>query len=320
MIQVSGLGRLKLIQLFTLSLVFGAISGILSLVLWYSGASGMGGVMFALLLSCVMIFIQWLIGPSLIRMMTRMKEVSEEQAPDLHAIVGKFAKDAKIPKPKLYLVNDPTPNAFAFGRTQSSSGIAVHTGLLNILNKEEVEGVLAHEIAHIKHKDVLVMTVASVLPIMLYFLVIVLGSGNRDREGRGGNALVVFIGAQMASFLGQLLVMWLSRQREYYADAYSAIATKKPIALMRSLAKIGYSMPKNAEKNTALSAFYISDPKPEEREGMREIVAAIASGNEKNMVEKIEAEKKRGFLEIFMTHPITAKRLDALIKLNKEIA
>jgi heat shock protein HtpX len=318
MMEVSGLGKLKMIQMFTISLVFSVIAGILSLVLIYSGVSGASGIVFAVLLSFAMLFIQWLIGPWLIKMMTGMKEVSPAQAPEIHEIVERLAKGAQIPKPKLYVVNDPTPNAFAFGRTQASAGIAVHAGLLNVLDKAEVEGVLAHEIGHIKHRDVLVMTAASVLPIMLYYIVLVLG--NRDRDRNMGGSIMIFLGAQAASFLGQLLVMWLSRQREYYADAYSAYATGNPTALMSGLAKISYTMPQNAQKNASMSAFYISDPKPGEQKGMYEVAKAIAAGNEQRLVAQIQAEKKRSYLEVLMTHPITAKRLDALMKIRHEMA
>ena len=321
MMQVSGLGRLKLIQTFTLSLVFGVVAGILAIVLLLSGVRGFGGLIFAVILSFIMLFIQWLIGPVLLKWMTGMKELKESDAPELHKLVERLSKQAGIPKPTLYFVNDPTPNAFAFGRTQSSACIAVHTGLMRMLDKDEVEGVVAHEIGHIRHRDVLVMTVASVLPIMLYYIVIVLLSGNRDKDrGGGGNYMLAFLGAQFASFLGQLLVMWLSRQREYYADAYSAYATGKPVGLMSSLAKISYAISsQNVEKNTAMSAFYISDPSPSEKNGMYAIATAIAQGNEKRLVEQIEAEKKRGFMEVFMTHPITAKRLDALMRIKKEM-
>jgi heat shock protein HtpX len=318
MIPVRGLGKLKFIQMVTLSLVFGAIGGIMSLVLWYSGVSGAGGILFAIILSFAMVFIQWAIGPWLIRRITGIQEATPAQAPELHAMLDRLAKGAGIPKPKLYLSNDPSPNAFAFGRSQKSAGIAVHAGLLNVLNKEEVEGVLAHEVAHIKNRDVLVMTIASALPIMIYYIVIVMFSGNSRDRGIGG-MIAVFLGAQVASFMGQLLVMWLSRQREYYADAYSAYATGKPAALMSGLAKISYSMPQNREKNASMSSFYISDPNPEEKKGMYEIAAAIAGGNERRLVEQIEAEKKRGSMEFFMTHPLTAKRLDALLKIKKEI-
>jgi len=162
------------------------------------------------------------------------------------------------------------------------------------------------------------MTVASALPIMLYYIVLVLFSDS-DRDRSILSSIAVFLGAQVASFLGQLLVMWLSRQREYYADAYSAYATRNPTALMSGLAKISYSMPQNREKNASMSSFYISDPSPEEKKGMYEIASAIARGNERRLVEQIEAEKRHGAMEVFMTHPLTAKRLDALMKIKKEI-
>jgi len=249
MIQTQGLAKLKFIQFFTLSLVFSVIAGILAVVLYSSGAQGFGGIMFALILSGIMLFIQWMLGPTLIKMMTKMKEINANDAPELHEMVGRFAKEAGIPKPKVFVVNDNTPNAFAFGRTQGSAGIAVHTGLLQILDKDEIEGVIAHEIGHIKHRDVTVITLASVLPIMLYYIVLVMGSG-RDRDRGIGNFIMVFIAAQFVSFLGSLLVMWLSRQREYYADAFSAYVTRKPTALMSSLAKIIYAIPKDVKKNS----------------------------------------------------------------------
>ena len=317
MIAVPGLLKLKAITGITMALVFGVISGIFAIVLWYVGASGYSGLIMALFFSVIMLAIQWYLGPVLIKTLTRMKEIKVGDNPEVHILVEKLSKVAGIPKPKLYIVNDPTPNAFAFGRTQKSSNIAVHTGLLSLLDKGEIESVLAHEIGHIKHRDVLVMTVASVLPIMLYYIVLTMGM-SRDSRERGGNIILIFIGAQIASFLGQLLVLWLSRQREYYADAFSAYITKEPTNLMSGLAKISYKMPVHVE-NTALKAFYIADPSISERQSIIEITKAIGTGNEKDIQRAIEREKKRGAVEVFMTHPLTAKRLDALLKLKREL-
>jgi len=318
MIGVPGLVKLKTITAITMALVFGVIAGIFAVVLWYMGASGYDGLIMALFFSLIMLAIQWYLGPILIKAITQMREIKEDEYPELHSIVEKLSKASSIPKPKLYLVNDSTPNAFAFGRTLKNSNIAVHAGLLNLLNKGEIESVLAHEIGHIKHRDVLVMTIASVLPIMLYYIVLTMGM-NRDDRKRGGNVILVWIGAQIASFLGQLLVLWLSRQREYYADAFSAYTTQEPTNLMSGLAKISYKMPSNAQ-NTALKAFYIADPSISERQSIIEITKAISIGNEKEIQQAIEKEKKRNIVELFMTHPLTAKRLDALLKLKREIA
>lgn len=315
--NVPGLGRLELVATLTLSLVFGVIAGILGLVLWYSGASGISGVALALGFSVALILVQWYIGPSLIRMLTRMKEMAAGEYPQIHAAVERLAREAGIPKPKLYVVYDGSPNAFAFGRTQASSGIAVHTGLLNALDEREVEGVLAHEIGHIKHRDVVVMTIASVLPVLLYYLVIIFAP--RDRDRGAGSAMLVFFGAMIAQFLGRLLVMWLSRKREYYADAFSAYVTQSPRSLMSGLAKITYGAARAqpSEQADAMRAFYIADPK--QHEDLRGVAQLISRGSSEQLEAAIKEERKRGAMQFFMTHPLTANRLLALARIEKEI-
>jgi heat shock protein HtpX len=308
--------------MLTSALVFGVIAGILALVLWLAGVSGTAGIGAWLFVSLAFIGVQWYIGPGLIKLVTRAKEAKQSEYPALHAIVEKYAKIAGIPKPKVYVVDNPTPNAFAFGRTQSSSNIAVHSGLLNMLGKHEVEGVVAHEIGHIKHRDVVIMTIASALPVILYYAVLLFGTrGDRDRGG--GSWFLVFLGAMLAQFIGTLLVLWLSRQREYYADAFSAYATENPALLMSGLAKISYvqaaAQPQRGE-NKSMKAFYIADPAAGERRAVAEIAHAINSGDEKALKEAIEREKRMGILEAFMTHPLTAKRLEALLAIKKSLA
>jgi len=259
------------------------------------------------------LFIQWWFGPTLIIWSTGAREIGRGEAPKLHAMVERLASLAGIPRPKLLLVRDPTPNAFAFGRTQRSSYIAVHMGLIERLGEREVEAVLAHEMGHIKHRDVIVMTVASALPVILYYGFLLFGSslvGGRERER--GDYLAVWLGALLAQFIGSLLVMFLSREREYYADAFSAYTTKNPLALMSALAKITY-LP--ARKGSALNALYIAEPGG----GSRELFSAIAHGDERALAEAIEMEKGKGALELFMSHPLTWKRIEALMKIRKEI-
>ncbi|MBI5225189.1 M48 family metalloprotease [Candidatus Micrarchaeota archaeon] len=316
--SVNGISNLNLRITLTSILVFGAISGIIGVVLWYSGIRGGGVIYVWMLVSFLMIAIQWYFGPSLIKWATKAKELKPNEAVKLHAMVNKYSQLAGIPSPKLYIVNDPSPNAFAFGRTQGSSNVAVHSGLLDLLDDDELEGVIAHEIGHIKHRDVLAMTLAAALPIILYYAVILFGSGNRDRNM--GSSIMVFIGAMVAQFIGQLLVLWLSRSREYYADEFSAYATKKPQALMRGLAKISYRIMQSKPQptNVMMKAFYIADPSGEGKREVHAIVLAIASGNEHSLIEAIEQEKKMGKREWLMTHPLTAKRLEALLKLKKQ--
>ncbi|MEM3030924.1 MAG: M48 family metalloprotease [Candidatus Micrarchaeia archaeon] len=311
---------LSLRVLLTSTLVFGVVAGVLGVLLWSSGASGAEGVGLWLGVSLTFLFAQWWFGPALIRWSTGASEVSEHEAPRLHAMVGRLAALAGVPKPKLLVVRNPTPNAFAFGRTQASSYVAVHTGLLERLGEKEVEAVLAHEIGHIKHRDVLVMTVASALPVMLYYAFILFGGslfGGRDREERGG-FIAVWLGAVAAQFIGSLLVMFLSRTREYYADAFSAYATGEPLALASALAKITYFPVRAGAANAAVKALYIAEPGA--RGLSHELAAAIAHGDERALHEAIEKEKGHGAFELFMTHPPTWKRLEALMRIRGEIA
>jgi heat shock protein HtpX len=316
--SVQGLSNLNLKIMLTSILVFGVVSGIIGLLMWYSGIRGASSIYLWMFVSFAMIIGQWYFGPNLIKWVTKARELRENELPELHQMVSKYANIAGIPKPKLFIVNEPSPNAFAFGRTQGSSNIAVHTGLLEILNKEELEGVIAHEVGHIKHRDVILMTLASAVPIVLYYAVILFSSRD-ERSPLGG--IGVFIGAIFAQFLGQILVMWLSRSREYYADAFSAYSTNNPSALMSGLAKISYQMMrvKPAAAGKTMASFYISDPSGEGKQSIHEIAAAIASGNEAELVSAIEKEKGMGKMEFLMTHPLTGKRLEALLKIKKQI-
>lgn len=309
-----GIG-LQLRILLTSVLVFGLVAGVIGVILVASGVSGSGSIMFWLLFSLIMLGVQWYFGPNIIKMATGAKELKYEDAPQIFEIVERLSRKASMPMPKIYLVNDPSPNAFAFGRTQNDSGIAIHTGLLSVLNQEEVEGVIAHELGHINNRDVAVMTLASVLPVALYYGVLIFGS---DREGR--SSLGAFLGAFVAQFIGQLMVMWLSRQREYYADEFSARLTGNPTALMRALAKISYGV-KTAGQNSQsmIKALYFAESSPAKTE-FAEVMRAIDADNAAILNEAVEKEKKSGILELFMTHPLTAKRLEHLWKIKKQIA
>ncbi len=310
-------GNLNLRIMLTSLLIFGVIAAIVGAILYSSGISGTGAIFVWILFSLLMIGVQWYFGPVIIRWASGAKELSVEHAPEIHQLIEHLAHIAGIPKPKLYIVNNPTPNAFAFGRTQGSAGIAIHTGLLKILNKEEVEGVLAHEMGHIKHRDVVVMTLASVIPVILYYAVILFG-GRNDRKG--GNFILVWIGAFIAQFLGQLLVLAVSRSREHYADVFGAYATKKPEHLMSALAKISYaSSHAKGNAQSMVSAFYFANSSASEAHFTNEIVQIIGSGNEKDIANAIDNEKKKGKFELLMTHPLTYKRLDALLKIKKEM-
>lgn len=299
---MKGLFKLKLAATLTLALLFGIVAGILALLLWFSGASGLPGVALVLIFSIFLIFIQWYFSPSIIKSVYRMRELGEEEYPWIHEIVEEICKEERMKKPKIYLVNDPTPNAFAFGRGKNSANVAIHQGLLDLLDKEEVKAVIAHELGHIRNRDMIVMCVASVLPILLYYLAIIFSPRRRDEEGSLG--ILIFFLAMLAQFVGRLIVLWLSRIREYYADSFSAYVTRSPRSLASALAKISYELPnyRKSRAHSMLRAFYIADPFSSEgvRRGM-------------------EAEKKLGALEWFMTHPLTYKRIENLRRIEEEL-
>jgi heat shock protein HtpX len=281
------------ITFFVMGILLWAVFWVAAWLLGITGAALIYGVF---LFIGLMVFIQWLIGPSIIKLTVRMRECTDRSILNM---VYEIADKAKIPRPKVYIVENPTPNAFAFGRTQKSSNIALHTGLLERLSQDEIKAVIAHEIGHIKHRDVIVMTVASALPAILYYLIYfgTLAASSRNRDN-GANYLGAWLGGVVAQFLATLLVLYLSRVREYYADSYSGHITKQPKNLANALAKISYNLV-NAKTRTPASmrAFYIAD----------EVSSKYSS--------EIEKEKGRGWMEIFMTHPLTYKRIKALEKL-----
>ncbi|MEM2974683.1 MAG: zinc metalloprotease HtpX [Candidatus Micrarchaeia archaeon] len=298
--------KLELAIFLTTFLVFAVIAGILAIVLTFIGAKG--SVILALVFSIILVGIQWYIGPVIVKLVSGAKVVDESQAPELHAMISELSNIAGIPKPQVCIVDNPTPNAFAFGRTQKSSYVAVHTGLLQRLNKNEVRSVLAHEIGHIKNRDVAAMTMASVLPVFLYYIFLMVG-GNDRRD-----SILTFLGAVIAQFIGQLFVLWLSRQREYYADAYSSRLVKDPIPLARALVKISTDLQmakdRGYKSEGIMNAFYFSEAEIVSDK----IIDAIGMGKKEEL--KNILKKENTVLEIFNTHPSVLKRIRALLNVD----
>ncbi|HLC39510.1 MAG TPA: zinc metalloprotease HtpX [archaeon] len=304
----------------TLFLLFGFLFAILAVVGYYVGLSGYLIVTIAIAL----VVLQWFIGPNIIWWTTNMRQVQRKEYPWLFDIIAKICKKTKTPLPeRVAIVNDGSPNAFVFGRTPSSATFAVTRGLLNGLTREEVEGVVAHEIGHINHKDMVVMTVAAAIPTIMYFvarfLIYAPSSGSKKS---GGGAVLIGIGAFLIYFITNLLVLTLSRLREYYADRFSASQTN-PRHLASALAKIAYGLSVSKEHgNDAVRAFFISDPVTARYE-MNHFADKYEDFQltEKELREAMEWEKKNPFArisEIFRTHPLTFKRIKALMEMAKE--
>jgi heat shock protein HtpX len=189
------------------------------------------------------------------------REVSEEEYPELHAMVGRLAQQADLPKPTVAVADSRQPNAFATGRSQSSATVCVTRGIMDTLNPEELEGVLAHELTHVKNRDVMVMTIATFLSTLAFMIVRWgwLFGGNR-REG-GGGVIVAILVSLVVGVVSFLLVRVLSRYREYAADRGGAIITGRPSALASALVKIDGRMDRvpddDLREQADMNAFFI---------------------------------------------------------------
>ena len=224
------------------------------------------------------------------------REVDPDEYPELHRKVERLAQQADLPKPKIAVADSRTPNAFATGRSQDSAAVAVTTGIVNLLDDGELEGVLAHELAHIKNRDVMVMTIASFLSTIA-FLVVRWGwlfSGGRSRGGQQQVPVIVAILLSLVVWIiSFLLIRALSRYREFAADRGGASITGRPAALATALMKIDSGMEKVPSEDlrgqSEMNAFFI-------------------------------IPIRSGFVgRLFSTHPSTEKRIERLRDLEREL-
>jgi heat shock protein HtpX len=226
--------------------------------------------------------------------MSGAKPAAPEQYPDLHNVVENLAITAGLPKPKIYIINDPAPNAFATGRNKDHAAVAVTTGLLGMMDRTELEGVLAHELSHIGNRDMLVSTIAVVLVgfvtlVSDFFLRSSLLRGN-DRESRGNPVLMLVAVAfiVLSPIIAMLIQLAISRKREFLADASGALLTRYPEGLANALQKIGSYQAPMQRANNATAHLYIANPF-----GPRAAMSGLA--------------------RLFMTHPPIEERVRALL-------
>ncbi len=218
---------------------------------------GETGLMIAFVFSIILNFGSYWFSDKIVLTLYKAKEVSPKEAPELHRMVEDLSQRAMIPKPRVYVMPSDTPNAFATGRNPENGVVAVTTGIIKILNREELEGVIAHELAHIKNRDILVSTIAATLVGTITMIARLAGwttilGGGRDRDGGGLSDLLLMILAPIVAILIQLAI---SRSREYMADETGAEITGKPMGLASALNKLeqaGKAIPmRNAETSSA---------------------------------------------------------------------
>jgi len=296
-------------------------------------------LIWAFFLAGFFIFIEYLVGPAIVRVTTRLRYLKAGENPWLESTVKDLAQKSGIPTPKLAIVPNPTPNAFVFGRTSADATLAVHEGLLQKLNQEEVRGVIGHELGHIKHKDFLVMTALSALPLLAYLIARgtfeaawVSGKSSRKKEGGGIAAALAVVAAlsYIVYIVSLLLVMRLSRLREHYADAYSAYVTESPRQLQSALTKITYGLSLSPIPPHGARTLYIGDPALAKLEcqsiiNRKEEYDLDKDGvlDTKELELAMEKEAKSRWLTInrwFHTHPATFQRILLLREIENEMA
>jgi heat shock protein HtpX len=216
-------------------LIFGILYGVITGIGSYMGV---GSATSYIILAVVFMGFQYLIGPSLVSLMMRVKWVSEKEEPELHRQVAELAQKAGIPKPKVGVSHLSIANAFAFGRTISDGRVCFTQGIQRLLSKDELKAVIGHEISHLKHRDMMIITLLSVIPLILYWIAFSMmwGGMSGGRRQGGGYTALIGLEAFLLYFLTNLLVMYGSRIREFYADERSVkLGKPSPIFSFSSL-------------------------------------------------------------------------------------
>jgi heat shock protein HtpX len=290
-----GLTMRMFLTMFLLALVYLFFIGIL----YYKGV-GLGII---IPIALILLAVQYYFSDKLILMSIGAREVSEQEAPQLHTIVERLAQSTGIPKPKVAIIDTPVPNALATGRNPNHALVAVTTGIMQQVNEPELEAVLAHELSHVIHRDMRVMAVASFFATIASFIVqsglwggFYGGYGDRDRRDSGsGGFIVIFLVSAAVWAISFVLIRTLSRYREYAADRGSAIITGQPSNLASALVKISGRMERVPDRD------------------LRQVEAG-------NSLMLFPVAHKGSLSEIFSTHPSLEHRLERLREMEAQLS
>ena len=309
------------ISMLTITCLYGLLAGIVILAVMLLG----GNILYAIVGSLIVLIIQFLISPWLtdISMRWFYKAKFNEPIPEyLKKFIEEECEKHNIKYPKIGIINDGAPNAFTYGRTKKDARLVLTRGIFDLLKENEVKCVVGHEIGHIAHMDMLVMTAVQVVPLVLYAIYQALANNNKSDKDDNKAALVGYI-AYVLYIISQYFILWLSRTREYYADEFSVEETKDPSGLAEALVKIGFGLSTNSSNNkndvskrNALGIFDKSASK----------AMAISSIDEKGInKDKIKNAMKwemwnpwAVWFELNSTHPLISKRLQAISKLSEK--
>lgn len=273
-----------------MTLFFSVVMAVGWAVSYYYNSPGV--LVVAVIFAVMMNITSYWFSGSIVTAMAGAREAKDAEFPDLHNTVENLAITAGLPKPKIFIIDDPAPNAFATGRNAEHAVVAVTTGLMGMLNKTELEGVLAHELSHIGNRDMLVSTVAVVLvgfvSIISNMFLHMGFRGDRDSKVNPILAIIAVAFIVLAPVFATLMQLAISRKREFLADASGALLTRYPQGLADALQKIGGYQTPMRSANNATAHLYISNP----------------------FGPKAETS---GLAKLFMTHPPIAERIKALV-------
>ena len=274
------------------ALLLGVLTGLILVV--GRALGGEQGMILALVFAAVMNFVSYWFSDKIVLAMYRGREVSPAEAPRFHAIVDRLIVRAELPKPKLYLLPGDSPNAFATGRNPAHAAVAATEGVLSLMSDEELEGVIAHELAHVKNRDILISSVAATIAGAITFLATMarwgalfggFGGNSNDDRGRGGNIVTLLLTAILAPLAAMVVQMAISRSREFAADATGAQIAGQPYGLAKALEK--------------LEAYSKRLPMPATQATAHMFIVAPFTGS--------------AFMNLFSTHPPIAERVRRLL-------
>ena len=313
------------ISLLTMTCLYGMLAAVVILVFALSNIP----ISFGILLSMIVIIIQFLLAPSLNDFVFKhfYKMRFNAQLPEyLESFIRESCEKHNMEYPRIGFIDDGSPNAFTYGRTKNDARLVITRGILDLLEEDEVKAVVAHELGHANHYDMLFMTVAQIVPLMLYYIAeIFLKSNSRKSSKSNDSSATAIIGlvAYILYLVSQYIILWLSRTREYYADSFAIEETQNPRALGNALVKIGFGLSLgNKSENSKMAkgnALGISNAKTSK--GM-----AICSFNnggvsKENIVNAMKWERWNVWAkvnELNSTHPLISKRLLAISERSEE--
>ena len=313
------------VSMLTITCLYGILAGVVILVTLVAG----GNVLYAILGSLIVLIIQFLISPWLTDLSMRWfyKAKFGGEIPEyLKKFIEEECKKHKVKYPKIGIIDDGAPNAFTYGRCKRDARIVITRGIFELLKEDEVKAVVAHEIGHIVHRDMLVMTAVQIVPLVLYAIyeMFAYSSNSSDNNSDSGNAQIIGWIAFVLYIICQYIILWLSRTREYYADSFACSETKKPNSLAEALVKIGFglstSTPQgkhNVSKNNTLGIFDVKAGKALSVAAMDEN-GGVSKTRIKNAMKWEMWNPWAKWFEFNSTHPMISKRIEAISKISKD--